>query len=96
MTALTSTYPNLLEAVIKVTLRFDESHKNEIEQQYDLNIVALKDNYYEAYSYIKADEKEYDRLLAVGDKCECIDPRHVREYIKNKAEEITKIYRGDY
>jgi len=80
-------------AVIKVTLRFDESHKNDIEQQYGLNIVSCnEDGCYEAYIYIEADEKEYDRLLSIGDKCECVGPRHVREYIKKKAEAILGIY----
>ena len=80
-------------AVIKVMLHFDESHKDDIAQKYDLTIVSFnEDGYYEAYVYIEADEKEYDRLLSIGDKCECIEPHHVREYIKNKIAAIIKIY----
>ena len=80
-------------AVIKVMLRFGESHKNDIAQQYDLNIVSFgNDGYYEAYIYIEANEKEYDRLLSIGSKCECIEPYHVREYIKSKIEAMYKIY----
>jgi len=80
-------------AVIKVTIHFDEKHKNDIAQQYDLNIVSFdEDGCYEAYIYIEANEKEYDRLLSIGSKCECIEPYHVREYIKNKIDAMYKIY----
>ena len=80
-------------AVVKVMLRFNESYKNDIEQEYGLNIVSFDENgFYEAYIYIEANEKEYDRLLSTGYKCECIEPRHVREYIKNKITLMMKIY----
>jgi len=80
-------------SVIKVTLRFHESYKEHISEFYDLNIVSLEENeYYKAYVYIETSETEYDNLLTLGDKCECIDPNHVREYIKNKIENIRKIY----
>jgi len=80
-------------AVIKITVRFNESHKNYIEERYDLIIVSIDENgYYEACIYIEANEKEYDGLLSIGDKCECTGPHHVRKYIKNKIRSITKIY----
>jgi len=80
-------------AVIKVTLRFDELYKNDIEREYALNIVSFDETgCYEACTYIEANSKEYDRLLIIGDKFECIDPPHIREYIKNKIAVIMKIY----
>ena len=81
-------------SVIKVTLRFHESYKENISEFYDLNIVSLEENeYYKAYVYIETSETEYDNLLTLGDKCECIEPNHVREYIKNKIENIGKTYK---
>ena len=80
-------------SVIRVTLRFHESYKENISEFYDLNIISLEEHeYYKAYIYIETSETEYDNLLALGDKCECIEPNHVREYIKNKIEHIRKIY----
>ena len=80
-------------AVIKVTIRFRGAYKDDLEKQYGLNIISLNaDDFYEADIYIEADEREYDRLLLSGDKCECIEPRHVREYIKNKIGAIHKVY----
>ena len=80
--------------IIKITLRFNKSNRADLDRQYDLNIVSLADDgCYEAYIYIEANETEYRRLLSFGDKCECIEPRHVREYIKNKIETITNTYK---
>lgn len=80
-------------ALIKVTLRFDEIYKPDIERQYNINIVSLdEDGFYEASIYIGADKDEYDKLLIFGEKCECVEPRHVRDYIKSKVENMMKIY----
>ena len=74
-------------AVIKVTLRLNKSYKTDLEKQYDLDIVSLDENgFYEACIYIEADEAEYRRLLSFGDICKCTEPRHVRDYIKNKVD----------
>ena len=74
-------------------IRFHGSHRAFIEKHYDLDIVTSDDDsYYKALTYIEANEHEYERLLLHGDKCECITPRHVREYIKDKVEAIAKIY----
>jgi len=80
-------------SVIKVTLRFHESYKDNISEYYDLNIVSLEeDEYYKAYTYIENNENEYNNLLCFGDRCECLEPVHVREYIKNKVGNISKMY----
>jgi len=80
-------------AVIKVTLRFDGLHKDDLEKYYDLNVVSLReDACYEAYIYIEASEQEYVKLLSLGGKCECIGPRHIREYIKKEIANIAKNY----
>ena len=80
-------------AVIKVTLRFDAAYKSDMEREYSLNIVSLgEDGFFEAYIYIEAAEKEYRRLLSIGDICECIDPLHVRNFIAEKIGGIVKNY----
>jgi len=80
-------------SVIRVTLRFHESHKDEISEYYDLNITSLEDDgYYKGYIYIENSEREYNNILILGDKCECLEPIHVREYIKNKIKNINKFY----
>jgi len=80
-------------AVIKVTLRFHESYKDNINEYYDLNIVSLEeDEYYKAYIYIYNNENECDNLMILGNMCECLEPVHVREYIKNKVAKINEIY----
>jgi len=80
-------------SVIRVTLRFHESYKNDINEYYNLDSISLdEDEYYQAYIYIETNEAEYDNLIILGDRCECIAPIHVREYIKSKIKSINKIY----
>jgi len=80
-------------SVIRVTLRFHESHKDYIGEYYDLDIISLdEDEYCQAYIYIESGEANYDNLVILGDRCECVEPAHVRRYIKNKIENITKVY----
>jgi predicted DNA-binding transcriptional regulator YafY len=80
-------------AAIKVTVRFDNLYKNEIERQYNLKIVSLDESgYYTAHIYIGASKNDYNKPLLVGDKCEITEPRHIREYIVNKIEAMVKIY----
>jgi len=81
-------------SVIRVALRFHASCKGYLSSMYEIGIVSLEDNYYKAHVYVEAVEREYNKLLLLGDKCECTDPRHVREYIKNKLADISKIYAG--
>ena len=40
-------------------------------------------------------EYYYDILLGFGDKCECLEPLHVRTEIKRKIQNIAIIYNGD-
>jgi len=80
-------------AVIKVTLRFDKIHKAELSRHFDLTVVSPDEhNRHTAHIYIGANKDDYDDLLLLGDKCECVEPRHVREYILNKIKSINKIY----
>jgi predicted DNA-binding transcriptional regulator YafY len=80
-------------AAIKVTLRFAREYKVDLSRRYDMDIVSPGDDgRCEAHIYIEPNENEYRRLLSLGDMCECVEPRHVREYIMNKNKAITKTY----
>lgn len=37
----------------------------------------------------------YDMLLSFGDKCECIEPQHIREEMKRKIQRIARLYEKD-
>ena len=82
------------KALIRVTLRFDKAHKDELEREYDMKIDAVDGDSYTAHVYIGADKGEYDKLFSLGDKCECVDPRHVRNYIIGRAKDVIKNYGG--
>jgi predicted DNA-binding transcriptional regulator YafY len=77
-------------AAVKVTVRFEEKYISEIERKYDLDIISLEDGWYKAYIYIGASDGDHDALFLIGDKCKCIEPRYLRDYIKNKAESVLK------
>lgn len=34
----------------------------------------------------------YDILLGFGDKCECLEPQHIRRKMKRRIHDISKIY----
>ena len=37
-------------------------------------------------------EYHYDMLLSFGDKCECLEPLHIREKIKRRIQDIAAVY----
>ena len=37
-------------------------------------------------------EYHYDMLLSFGDKCECLEPLHIREKIKRRIHDIAAVY----
>ncbi len=39
-------------------------------------------------------EYHYDILLSLGDKCECLEPLHVREKMKRRIHDIVAIYKN--
>jgi len=79
--------------VIQATIRFCEQNQNEIAGLYDLNAVSKNESgYLTAKIYIPNNKNEFNALLLLGNKCQCISPDHVRAYIKNKLKEIIKEY----
>ncbi len=45
------------------------------------------------YPFIERDYY-YDMLLGLGDKCECLEPAHVREEIKRRIQGMASLYNG--
>ena len=39
-------------------------------------------------------EYHYDILLSFGDKCECLEPLHIREKMKRRIHDIVAIYKN--
>ena len=84
-------------AIIQATIRFREQYQNELGGLYDLDIISRDENgYATAKIYISNNENEFNALLLLGNKCQCISPVHVREYIRNKVKEISDEYDGIY
>lgn len=50
-----------------------------------------EDYYLVNYPFIERDYY-YDMLLSFGDKCECLEPAHVREEVKRRIQSMTSIY----
>ena len=44
------------------------------------------------YPFIERDYY-YDMILGFGDKCECLEPAHVREELKRQIERMASVYR---
>lgn len=51
-----------------------------------------EDYYLVNYPFIERDYY-YDILLSFGDKCECLEPSHVREEIKRRIQSMASLYR---
>lgn len=54
--------------------------------------VQMRKDYLVNYPFIERDYY-YDILLSFGDKCECLEPSHVREEIKRRIQSMASLYR---
>ncbi|SBW06189.1 Transcriptional regulator, DeoR family [uncultured Eubacteriales bacterium] len=57
-----------------------ESFSTDGDEHYTVNFPFIENEYY------------YDILLSFGDKCECLEPPHIRAEIKRKIQDIAAIY----
>ncbi|WP_026882014.1 helix-turn-helix transcriptional regulator [Clostridium akagii] len=57
------------------------------------NVTLYKDNKYIAYLPFVEDDYFYNMILRFGDKCECLEPEHVRIEIIRKIEKLLSIYK---
>ena len=58
---------------------------------YDHFLLDGDEHYIVSFPFIE-NEYYYDILLSFGDKCECLEPSHIRAKIKQKISEIAAIY----
>lgn len=56
------------------------------------NIQNDEDSHFIVYFPIVADDYWYSILLQFGDKCECLEPQHVREELKNRIAIMLALY----
>lgn len=57
------------------------------------NITFYKDNKYIAYFPFVEDDYFYNIILRFGDKCECLEPEHVRVEIIKRIEKLLSVYK---
>ena len=80
-----------MQTVIK--LRVHKSILDRLLEFCDFDCIkADGEEYYLAeYPFIERDYY-YDMLLSFGDKCECMEPPHVREELKKRIESLGRVY----
>lgn len=92
--------PVLDLAPIVETLQTDiklRIHKSVLDRvlefcSYDRVAPDGEDHYLVSYPFIERDYY-YDMLLSFGDKCECLEPAHVRDEIKRRIQSTASLYR---
>jgi len=57
------------------------------------NVTLYKDDKYIAYFPFVEDDYFYNMILRFGDKCECLEPEHVRAEIIKRIEKLLSIYK---
>ena len=58
---------------------------------YDRITPDVDEYYLVNYPFIERDYY-YDILLSFGDKCECLEPAHVREEVKRRIQSMASVY----
>lgn len=87
-------FPEILESLqIKIKIRIHKSIMDRV-----LDYCTCEDfqpdgeaHYIVAFPFIENDY-HYDILLGFGDRCECLEPPHIRENMKRKIHDIAAIY----
>lgn len=49
------------------------------------------DHYLVSFPFIE-NEYHYDILLSFGDKCECLEPQHIRTEMKRRIHDVASLY----
>ncbi|WP_051560363.1 helix-turn-helix transcriptional regulator [Clostridium beijerinckii] len=79
--------------LVEVTVRFPETSKREIVSLWGDGIIeAFKDGYYTGKFMIMDNLNGYKSILSLGDKCECISPLHIRQYIAETSAKMAMLY----
>ena len=82
-----------IQTTIKIRI-----HKSAMERVLDFstyeNVLADGDEHYIISFPFIENEYYYNILLSFGDKCECLEPIHIRNEMKRRIHEIASIYEG--
>lgn len=87
-------FSEILETMqIKIKLRI---HKSIVDRVLDYctyeNFLPDGDEYYIVDFPFVENDYYYDILLGFGNKCECLEPPHIRQNMKRKIQDIAVIY----
>lgn len=78
---------------VRVTIRFPESAKQSVVGHWgDAALMSYEDGHYTAEIAIPDDPHGYLLLLLVHGECECLAPKHVRDFVMKRAQTIAKTY----
>ena len=81
---------------VDLVLRFSPEARVWVEDVYDTELITRqKDGFLIARVSFPEDEWVYAHILNFGDRVEVLEPPHIREIIREKAEKIQKIYKPD-
>lgn len=82
-----------MKEMVPVIIKVDRSIKDKVIERFgEENIIAQQENTYLAKYPITDNDEGYNILLALGKKCEIIEPIRIRENFKRYLVEISKIY----
>lgn len=78
---------------VEITIRFHEAYKTDIVGYCGDGVIeTFKDGYYTAKIITMDNEDGYKTIFQFGDKCECLEPKRVRDYLANLSASIAKLY----
>ncbi len=78
---------------VEITIRFHEAYKTDIVGYCGDGVIeAFEDGYYTAKIITMDNEDGYKTVFQFGDKCECLAPKRVRDYLANLSASIAKLY----
>ncbi|MDD2969378.1 MAG: YafY family protein [Lachnospiraceae bacterium] len=87
-------FADILESMqIKIKIRIHQSVMDRVLDYctYDHFLPDGEEYYIVSFPFIE-NEYHYNILMSFGDKCECLEPLHIREAIKHRIHDIAMIY----
>lgn len=57
------------------------------------NVIPYEDNKYICYYPFVEDNYFYNKILQFGDKCECLEPEHIRNNLIHRIENLLSVYK---
>ncbi len=79
--------------MVEICFRFDETARKDIEEYYGDGVIESHEGGTHIAKVLMPDnEQSYNIFLLYGDRCECLSPPHVREYIHKKAMAVAAMH----